>query len=185
MTENHPEPNLHKDIPPGLHIMNHVYRCIDTWCQYKHVIRRANLILCYQSANLIWCYQECQPHAPGPLHQVLPQQRTHPCSSQPLSEGLHWSSLLIDEDAQRTWPPTTLQAKLWTQTRFLKCFHFTGKTVPTQSGRHAKKDMEPSLRETQPFGNGGRGWWKAWLRSLIDWASYSSGNDIWGLCIIL
>ena len=51
MTENHPEPNLHKDIPPGLHIMNHVYRCIDTWCQYKHVIRRANLILCYHECQ--------------------------------------------------------------------------------------------------------------------------------------
>ena len=148
MTENHPQSNLHKDIPSGLHIMNHVYRCIDTWCQYKHVIRSANLIL---------YYQERQLHAPGPLHQVLPQQRTHPCSSQPLPQGLHRSSLLIDEDAQRTWPPSTLQAKLSAQNRFVKCIHFTGKTVPIQSGRHAKKDMEPSSRETQPFGNGGRG----------------------------
>ena len=131
------------------------------------------------SANLIWCYQECQLHAPGPLHQVLPQQRTHPCSSQPLPQGLHRSSMLIDEDAQRTWPPTTLQAKLCTQNIFLKCFHFTGKTMPIQSGRYARKNMEPSSRETQPFGNGGRGWWKTWQRSLIDWASYSSENIWW------
>ena len=27
MTDNLPEPNLHKDIPAGLHMMNHVYRC--------------------------------------------------------------------------------------------------------------------------------------------------------------
>ena len=26
MTENLPQPNLHKDVPAGLHIMNHVYR---------------------------------------------------------------------------------------------------------------------------------------------------------------
>ena len=27
MTDNLPEPKLHKDVPAGLHMMNHVYRC--------------------------------------------------------------------------------------------------------------------------------------------------------------
>ena len=26
MTDNLPEPNLHKDVPAALHMMNHVYR---------------------------------------------------------------------------------------------------------------------------------------------------------------
>ena len=109
-----------------------------SWVPIKFgVFMSDNLIWCYQecqsnsmvsgmliqfyiirNANFILYYQERQLHAPGPLHQVLPQQRTHPCSSQPLPQGLHRSSLLIDEDAQRTWPPSTLQAKLWTQTDF-------------------------------------------------------------------
>ena len=29
MTDNHPEPNLHKDVPDRLHIMNHIYRWVD------------------------------------------------------------------------------------------------------------------------------------------------------------
>ena len=29
MTDNHPEPNLHKDVPSRLHIMNHIYRWND------------------------------------------------------------------------------------------------------------------------------------------------------------
>ena len=90
--------------------------------QYKHVIRSQ-------------FDQECQLHAPGPLHQVLPQQRTHPCSSQPLPEGLHWSTLLIDEDAQRTWPPTTLQAKLRSQNKFK---HLKGRLVPPVSNVFAE-----------------------------------------------
>ena len=43
-----------------------------------------------------------------------------------------------------------------------------------QLERHAKKDLELSLKETQQCGNGGRGLWRGCLRSLISWDSYSS-----------
>ena len=46
-------------------------------------------------AKFMLCYQECQLHTSGSLHQVLPQQRTHPCSSQPFSQGLRRSPFLV------------------------------------------------------------------------------------------
>ena len=30
MTDNLPEPNLHKEVPATLHMMNHIYRCFQT-----------------------------------------------------------------------------------------------------------------------------------------------------------
>ena len=111
MTDNHPEPNLHKDVPARLHIMNHIYRWSDPGSYQIKLI----------------CPQERQLHPTGPLHQVLPQQRTYSCSSQPLSQGLRRWRLVFylktetfsnnacvrwlqeREHAQWAWPPATLQ----------------------------------------------------------------------------
>ena len=64
MTDNLPEPKLHKDIPAGLHMMNHVYRCF----LKPQIIHRSTLM------------QECQLHETGTLHQMLSQHRA--CSYQ-------------------------------------------------------------------------------------------------------
>ena len=75
MTDNNPQPNLHKEVPSSLHIMNHVYR------YYKCTIARSK-----NQKNP----KEQQLHTTWPLYQVLPQHRPCHRSSQPLPQSLHW-----------------------------------------------------------------------------------------------
>ena len=140
--------------------------------QYKHVIRSQFDFMVIRSANYtppghyIKCFHNSE-HVLA-LHNHLPKG----CIGRACS-----SIKMINE---RGHLQHYRQNCVCTQNRFLKWFHFIGKTVPIQSGRRAKKDMEPSLRETQQFGNGGSGWWETWPRFLINWASYSCEN-IWSL----
>ena len=83
MTDNNPQPNLHKEVPSSLHIMNHVYR-------YS---KCTNARSTHHQKNS----KEHQLHTTWPLYQVLPQHRPCHCSSQPFPQSLHWykkSSLL-------------------------------------------------------------------------------------------
>ena len=163
MTENHPQPNLHKDIPAGLHIMNHVYRWIDTWCTHKVMFLATRSANYTPPGHYIKCFHNSE-HILA-LHNHFPKGCVgRGCSSKKmLNERGHL------QHYRQNWTDS-----------ILKYFHFTGKAVPIQSGRHAKRNMEPSSRETQQFGNGGRGWWQTWLRSLINWES-CSGENLWCL----
>ena len=67
MTDNLPEPNLHKDVPAQLHMMNHVYR-------YLEILSSPKIPNHHQNA------QERQLHPTRALYQVLSQHRacSHP-----------------------------------------------------------------------------------------------------------
>ena len=158
-------------------------------------------------AKFMLCYQECQLHTSGSLHQVLPQQRICPCSSQPLSKGLHRSPLLIDEDDQRAWPPSTLQAKLCMYTEQISqmvpfyrkdCAHPIRKTCKERYGTFVERDTTVWKWRKRVVGNLAKVFdklgivlseniWLEWyLRSLHHTLVKTyGGNDIWGLCIIL
>ena len=68
MTDNLPEPNLHKDVPAQLHMMNHVYR-------YLEILSSPKLHPNHHQND-----QERQLHPTRALYQVLSQHRacSHP-----------------------------------------------------------------------------------------------------------